>query len=121
MSAELVTFPDDYVTDGRLTRKGEFPGLLGLVNAYVNSLNVDVATKCDIRKYLNLIKDRASGMTGCLQSTLHSLIDGCVIPGKLITPATWIRSFITSHPEYKHDSVVSEVINYDLLRAIDEM
>lgn len=65
MSAELVTFLDDYVTDGRLTRKGEFPGLLGLVNAYVNSLNVDVATKCDIRKYLNLIKDRASGMTGC--------------------------------------------------------
>jgi glutamate--cysteine ligase catalytic subunit len=49
-------------TDSVSPRKGEFPGLLGLVNAYVNSLNVDVATKCDIRRYLNLIKERASGM-----------------------------------------------------------
>lgn len=38
-----------------------------------------------------------------------------------MTPATWIRHFIVTHPEYKHDSVVSEAINYDLLKAIDEM
>ena len=51
--------------------KGEFPGLLGVVNAYVNSLNVDVATKCDIRKYLNLIKERASGTTGFIYTSPH--------------------------------------------------
>ncbi len=38
-----------------------------------------------------------------------------------MTPATWIRDFIRSHPDYKHDSVVSQRINYDLLKAVDEM
>nr|XP_018262051.1 glutamate-cysteine ligase catalytic subunit [Kwoniella dejecticola CBS 10117]OBR84209.1 glutamate-cysteine ligase catalytic subunit [Kwoniella dejecticola CBS 10117] len=78
-----------------------FPGLMGLVNAYLNSLNVDVCTKCDLRRYLDLIKYRAKG--------------------QLLTPATWIRSFITSHPAYKHDSNVTDEINYDLVKAIDEM
>jgi glutamate--cysteine ligase catalytic subunit len=39
----------------------------------------------------------------------------------LITPAAWIRNFITSHPDYKKDSRVSDEINYDLAVAIDEM
>jgi glutamate--cysteine ligase catalytic subunit len=43
------------------------------------------------------------------------------ISGQLKTPATWIREFITSHPGYKGDSVVSEEINYDLAKAIDEI
>jgi glutamate--cysteine ligase catalytic subunit len=38
-----------------------------------------------------------------------------------VTPADWIRNFITSHPAYKNDSVVSEEINYDLAKAIDEI
>jgi glutamate--cysteine ligase catalytic subunit len=41
--------------------------------------------------------------------------------GKLITPASWIRNFIVTHPEYNNDSVVSDEINYDLAKAIDEM
>ena len=41
--------------------------------------------------------------------------------GSLITPATWIRNFVRSHPAYKHDSVVSQEINYDLFVAMDEM
>lgn len=42
--------------------KGEsFPGLLGVVNAYLNTLNVEVAAKKRIRTYLNLIKWRADG------------------------------------------------------------
>ncbi|KAK8858883.1 hypothetical protein IAR55_003114 [Kwoniella newhampshirensis] len=80
---------------------GSFPGLMGVVNAYLNSLNVDVCTKCDIRRYLDLIKYRAKG--------------------QLVTPATWIRDFITSHPAYKKDSVVSDEINYDLSKAVDEI
>ncbi|WWC71056.1 uncharacterized protein I206_105009 [Kwoniella pini CBS 10737] len=82
--------------DGR-----SFPGLMGLVNAYLNSLNVDVCTKCDLRRYLDLIKYRAKG--------------------QLVTPATWIRNFITSHPAYKSDSNVTDEINYDLVKAIDEI
>lgn len=36
-------------------------------------------------------------------------------PGKIKTTARWIRDFVTSHPDYKQDSVVPESINYDLL------
>lgn len=32
-----------------------------------------------------------------------------------------MRNFVRSHPAYKHDSVVSAEINYDLIVAIDEM
>lgn len=78
-----------------------FPGLLGVVNAYLNSLNIDIDTKCELRRYLDLVKRRAQGT--------------------LCTPAVWIRHFITTHPAYKHDSVVSDEINYDLMKAVDEI
>jgi glutamate--cysteine ligase catalytic subunit len=39
--------------------------------------------------------------------------------GALMTTATWIRQFVQNHPDYKHDSVVSQQINYDLVRAMD--
>ncbi len=42
-------------------KDASFPGLLGVVNAYLNSLNVDVNTKCELRRHLDLIKHRASG------------------------------------------------------------
>ena len=55
---EAVEMTLDEVING----KGEsFPGLIGVVNAYLNSLNVDVATKCELRRYLDLIKYRAKG------------------------------------------------------------
>jgi len=41
--------------------------------------------------------------------------------GTLVTPAAWLRKFIVNHPAYKHDSVVSDEINYDLVRAVDEV
>lgn len=93
-----------------------FPGLLGLVNAYLNSLNVDVATKCELRRYLDLIKFRASGES-CRGGRGIALTG----TGRLVTPATWIRDFITRHPAYKQDSVVSDEITYDLAKAVDEM
>ncbi|KAL7420624.1 glutamate--cysteine ligase [Cryptotrichosporon argae] len=94
---EVAEMTIDQVMNGH----GGFPGLLGLVNAYLNSINVDVETKCRLRRYLELIKRRARG--------------------ELVTPASWIRSFITGHPAYKRDSVVSDLINYDLARAVDEI
>ncbi|KAG1731469.1 glutamate-cysteine ligase-domain-containing protein [Suillus paluster] len=79
----------------------KFPGLLGLVEAYTDTLDIDEGDKLQINKYLDLIRRRA---TGSLQ-----------------TPATWIRNFVRSHPSYKYDSVVSQEINYDLLVAVDEI
>ncbi len=38
--------------------------------------------------------------------------------GEIKTGATLIREFVLSHPEYKHDSIVSNRIAYDLVEAI---
>jgi hypothetical protein len=38
--------------------------------------------------------------------------------GEVPTGAAWQRTFVTSHPAYKHDSVVSNPIVYDLMREI---
>jgi glutamate--cysteine ligase catalytic subunit len=32
-----------------------------------------------------------------------------------------MRHFIQNHPEYQHDSAVSEHINYDLVRAVEKI
>lgn len=51
----------------------------------------------DKYRYLSFISKRASG--------------------ELDTAAAFIRKFVTTHPTYKHDSVVNEEISYDLVRA----
>lgn len=80
---------------------GGFPGLIPLVESYLNSVNVDVETRCSIARYLDLLRQRADGT--------------------LWTGARWLRHFVTSHPDYKGDSVVSEKITYDLVKAVQEM
>ncbi|KAG8948493.1 hypothetical protein FRC04_009701 [Tulasnella sp. 424] len=79
----------------------DFPGLLGLINAYLNSLDVEFEQKRRMRKYIEFVKQRANGT--------------------LKTAATFIREFVRSHPTYKFDSVVSQEINYDLMKALDEI
>ncbi len=76
----------------------DFPGLIPIVESYLDSLNVDVATQCELQRYLNLIRDRASG--------------------KLWTAAKWIREFVKEHPDYKGDSEVGDHINHDLIGAV---
>jgi len=78
-----------------------FPGLVGVVNMYLNSLDGDFESKKKIRAYIQLVKKRADGT--------------------LINAATWIRNFIRSHPMYKQDSVVSQETNFDLMIALDEL
>lgn len=41
--------------------------------------------------------------------------------GKLLTPASWIRQFVMNHSDYKHDSVVTDTIAYDLVKAISQV
>ena len=78
-----------------------FPGLIPLVESYLSSMNVDVETRCALAAYLELIRKRASG--------------------ELWTGAKWIRHFVHEHAEYKGDSVVSERVTYDLLKAVEEV
>lgn len=85
-----------------MTGKGDyFPGLIPLVRAYLDFVNCDDVSFGKITKYLDFIEQRATGA--------------------LITPATWIRRFVRSHPEYEGDSVVSQAIAYDLMIACKEI
>lgn len=76
--------------------KENFPGLIRLINQYLASMEVDTDTHCSIQQYLKLIQRRAAGT--------------------LLTTASWIRKEVLNHPDYKKDSVVSDKINYDLLK-----
>jgi hypothetical protein len=38
-----------------------------------------------------------------------------------MTTATWIREFVQSHPDYRHDSVISDSIAYDLMIACKQI
>ncbi|KAE8205174.1 hypothetical protein CF328_g648 [Tilletia controversa] len=92
---------DDDEQDDEEDDDDSFPGLLVLVTNYVDSLNVDLSTRAEIGRYLDLLSARANG--------------------SLITTATWIRDYVRSHPEYKFDSVVSQGINYDMILELDKI
>lgn len=94
---ELMTI--DEIINGKADHR--FPGLIPLVESYLDSINVDVETRCELAQYLSLIKDRASG--------------------KRWTTAKWIRHFVREHKEYKFDSVVTESITYDLVKAVERI
>ncbi|XP_061392080.1 glutamate--cysteine ligase-like [Musca vetustissima] len=76
-----------------------FPGLVPLIRSYLQSMEVDTDTHCTIEQYLRFIERRASG--------------------ELVTTATWMREQVLKHPDYKKDSVVSDSINYDILKKIE--
>ncbi|KAJ5227751.1 hypothetical protein N7489_008459 [Penicillium chrysogenum] len=97
MEFDLMTIDD--IVNG--CADGSFPGLIPLVESYLNSVNVDVETRCFLASYLDLIRKRADGT--------------------LWTGARWMREFVAKHPSYKQDSVVSEGITYDLVKAVEEM
>lgn len=84
-----------------LSSESPFPGLVPLVESYLNSMNIDIETRCELARYLELIRRRASG--------------------ELWTPARWIREFVRGHAEYQGDSVVGEGITYDLVKAAEEI
>lgn len=84
-----------------LTQGSTFLGLIPLIESYLNSVNVDIETRCELSKYLELVRRRADG--------------------SLITGATWIRKFVQNHPQYRQDSVVSQEINYDLVKEIERI
>jgi glutamate--cysteine ligase catalytic subunit len=98
---EYTLMSIDEIINGRQDSDSGFPGLIPLVESYLNSVNVDVETRCDLARYLDLIRKRASG--------------------QLWTGAKWIRHFVRGHEEYKGDSVVGEKVCYDLVKAVEGM
>ncbi|KAK6192937.1 hypothetical protein LQW54_012970 [Pestalotiopsis sp. IQ-011] len=95
---EYALMTIDEVINGSASEDHDFPGLIPIVESYLDSVNVDVQTRCELDTYLNLIRRRASG--------------------ELWTAAKWIRDFVDKHPAYKHDSVVDDEINKSLIGAV---
>jgi glutamate--cysteine ligase catalytic subunit len=81
-----------------MTGKGDyFPGLIPLILAYLDHINIDPTTRARVTMYLDFVERRATG--------------------ELLTPATWMRNYVRSHPSYRGDSVVTDEIAYDLMVA----
>ncbi|KAM9477478.1 glutamate--cysteine ligase catalytic subunit-like [Clarias gariepinus] len=95
---EYTLMSIDTIINGK---EGVFPGIVPILNCYLENMEVDVKTRCTILNYLKLIKKRASG--------------------ELMTMARWMREFVAKHPEYKKDSVITDKINYDLLSKCDRI
>ncbi|XP_078473093.1 glutamate--cysteine ligase catalytic subunit-like isoform X1 [Lampetra planeri] len=88
----------DTIINGKV---GVFQGLVPIVYSFLEDMEVDVETRCTISHYLELISKRASGELG--------------------TTAQRLRAFVSGHPDYAHDSVISERVNYDLLLRCDAL
>ena len=80
---------------------GGFPGLVPLIERYLDSLGPDAETRRRLNEYMSLIRLRAQG--------------------KLMTPAAWMRRFVRSHPAYRQDSIVSAPITLDLVKEWDRI
>lgn len=78
-----------------------FPGLLPIVQDYLRNVELDTETGCTLFKYFNFLRMKSSG--------------------ELMTNAKFMRQFVLNHPNYKHDSIVSEEINFDLFCQIDKI
>ncbi|KAH9906822.1 glutamate-cysteine ligase [Xylariomycetidae sp. FL2044] len=95
---EYTLMTVDEVINGSKSEEHDFPGLIPIVESYLDSVNVDVQTRCGLSDYLELVRLRASG--------------------ELWTASKWIREFVAKHPAYKHDSVVDDHINKSLVGAV---
>ncbi|KAI8926839.1 glutamate-cysteine ligase-domain-containing protein [Entophlyctis helioformis] len=95
--AELMSI--DTIMNGKGTP--EFPGLLPLIHRYLDETDMSDVTRIKLKRYVTLISQKASG--------------------ERMTAAAWIRSFVTQHPGYAHDSVVTDEITYDLCKAAQNL
>ena len=66
--------------------------------AYLAEMSIDPEIHASLSNYISHVTDRAHGATP--------------------TPARLIRSFITGHAQYKHDSIASDAIIYDLIKHL---
>uniref|UniRef100_A0A7S1AJ05 Glutamate--cysteine ligase n=1 Tax=Noctiluca scintillans TaxID=2966 RepID=A0A7S1AJ05_NOCSC len=78
-----------------------FVGFIPLCYAYLDHIQCDPNSFKRIDEFLSLVSKRASG--------------------ELVTTATWMRKFVSEHPVYRQDSVVSQEVAYDLMVLCDEI
>ncbi|KAI0205835.1 glutamate-cysteine ligase [Astrocystis sublimbata] len=95
---EYALMTIDEVINGSKSEDHNFPGLIPIVESYLDSVNVDVQTRCELATYLGLIRKRASG--------------------ELWTAAKWIRHFVAKHPAYHQDSAVSDEVTKGLVKSV---
>ena len=69
-----------------------------LVIQYIKYMNLPIKQKETLMKYINFIHQRSNG--------------------KNKTDASKIRQFITEHPKYGRNSIITNEICYDLMRSI---
>ncbi|KAI9482060.1 glutamate--cysteine ligase [Coemansia sp. RSA 989] len=98
-TAEYVELTVDEIINGSETYR--VTGLLNIMFNYLHTLRLEYDVEQALRRQLLLVKKRASG--------------------KLCTLATWMRNFVHKHPDYRQDSVVSQSINYDMLRTMNDI
>ena len=90
----------DQIINGRA---GGFPGLASLVRRYVDEQYVaaNPSERRRLEEYQRLVEQRASG--------------------RVETLAHWMRRFVRTHPDYEKDSVISERVEWDLMRELRDI
>lgn len=78
-----------------------FPGLISLIRGYLDAIELPPDSSVKIGNYLDFIAAKARG--------------------ELLTTASWIRKFVLNHEAYRHDSVVNDLVCYDLVKAIHDI
>jgi glutamate--cysteine ligase catalytic subunit len=82
--AEADSYEEMTASEILLGKGKYFPGLLPMIEAYLETIGLDSVTTKTIKSYMSFIQQRASG--------------------ELLTTATWMRQFVQGHPEYKQAS-----------------
>ena len=95
-----------------------FPGLIPLVYGYLEFIKCEYETFTKIDQYLKFIS-RYIALHDITLNILKliMLMDYSRAAGRTVTDAVWMRSFVQNHPKYNHDSVVTNEIAVDLLKA----
>ncbi|CAI5756532.1 unnamed protein product [Candida verbasci] len=116
---EKINDIDDYGMDQRYTiddiingsKDNKFPGLIKLIIKLIAIDLIPNQKHCQDEKLeLNLIKLR-----------YYLLLISKRAKGEIPTIANWLRLKTINNPNYKHDSKVSEIINYDLITDCDKL
>lgn len=100
-SDEYIKMTVNEIINGQNDGPNKFPGLIPLIYNYLESINTSEKIKNTLKKYLELIEKRANG--------------------EWQTTASWIRTFVRNHPAYQKDSIISQEINYDLIKEAEKI
>lgn len=89
----------DEIINGCVGFIGIMPIICHYVDSFDDGTNTELITR--IHKYLKFISDRASS--------------------NVKTTARFMRDYIDAHPQYNHDSIVNDEVNYDLLNLLNKI